>query len=124
MTTHSKQRTRSLRQRATDAERLMWAFLRDRRLLGYKFRRQHSIGPYFVDFVCLSEMLVVELDGGQHTEQAHYDEKRTRFLESKGYRLVRYWDHERLLDPELVLDDVLRHLQTPSPHPVPLPASG
>ena len=95
----------------------MWAFLRDRRLAGYKLRRQHSIGPYSVDFVSLSEKLVIELDGGQHAEQTHYDEKRTRFLQSRGYRVMRYWDHEMLLDPELVLDDVLLHLQTPFPSP-------
>ena len=88
----------------------MWAFLRDRRLAGYKFRRQHSIEPYFVDFVSLSEKLVIELDGGQHAERTHCDEKRTGFLQSRGYRVVRYWDHDMLLDPELVLDDVLRHL--------------
>ena len=117
MTTRSKQRARSLRQRATDAEQLMWAFLRDRRLAGYKFRRQHSIGPYFVDFVSLSEKLVIELDGGLHAERANYDEERTRFLQSTGYRVVRYWDHEMLLDPEPVLDDVLRHLQMPFPSP-------
>ena len=117
MTARSKQRARALRQSATDAEQLMWALLRDRRLAGYKFRRQHSIGPYFVDFVSLSEKLVVELDGGQHTEQTNYDGQRTHFLESRGYRVVRYWDHEMLLDPELVLDDVLRHLQTPLPSP-------
>ena len=101
----------------------MWAFLRDRRLGGYKFRRQHSIGPYFVDFVRISEKLVVELDGGQHAEhgQTDYDEKRTHFLPSRGYRVVRYWDHEMLLDPELVLDDVLRHLQTLCPLPRPSP---
>ena len=99
----------------------MWAFLRDRRLDGYEFRRQHSIGAYFVDFVRLSEKLVVELDGGQHAEQTDYDGKRTRFLESSGYRVVRYWDHEMLLDPELALDDVLRHLQTARPSPRPSP---
>ena len=102
----------------------MWAFLRDRRLDGYKFRRQHSIGAYFVDFVSLSEKLVIELDGGQHTEQTDYAEKRTRFLESRGYRVVRYWNHEMLLDPELVLDDVLRHLQTLRPCPFPIVGEG
>ncbi len=119
MTTDTRQRARSLCQRATDAERLMWAFLRDRRLHGYKFRRQQVIGPYIVDFVSLAVKLVVELDGGQHANRADYDERRTRFLESKGYRVVRYWDHEMLLEPEQVLDDVLRHLKGRSPHPVP-----
>ena len=95
----------------------MWAFLRDRRLASYKFRRQHPIGPYFVDVVSLSEKLVVELDGGQHAEQTNYGGNRTRFLKSRGYRVVRYWDHDMLLDAELVLDDVLRHLQTPLPSP-------
>ena len=104
---------RFLRERGRgEGSALMWAFLRDRRLVGFKFRRQHPIGPYYVDFVCLSIGLVIELDGGQHEEQSAYDEARTCYLECLGYQVVRYWDHEMLLEPELVLDDVLRHLQT------------
>ena len=87
----------------------MWAFLRARQLAGYNFRRQHSIGAYS------STLSVVELDGGQHAEQTHYEDKRTHFLESTGYRVVRYWDHELLLDPQLVLDDALGFSLTASP---------
>ena len=73
MTTHSKQRARSLRQQTTEAELLIIDFLQDRRRAGYKFPRQHSIGAYFVDFVSVSEKLVVDLDSGQQAEQTHYD---------------------------------------------------
>ena len=111
MASRKTKRVRSGRGSLTETERLFWAFARDRRLIGYKFRRQHPIGPYFADFVRLKAMLVVELDGGQHREQVTYDEARTRYIESKGFRVVRYWDHEMLLDAELVLDDVLRHLK-------------
>ncbi len=73
---------RGLRQTMTDAERELWYRLRNRHLAGYKFRRQHEIGHYIVDFVCMDVMLVVELDGGQHAEQQEYDE-RTRYLQAR-----------------------------------------
>ena len=63
-----KHRARSLRKNMTDVERLLWQLLRDRQLGGYKFRRQHPIGPFFVDFVCLEKELVIEVDGGQHPD--------------------------------------------------------
>jgi very-short-patch-repair endonuclease len=113
MSTRPKERARTLRQRSTDAENKLWAFLRDRRLAGYKFCQQHPIGPYLIDFVCLVEKLIIELDGGQHTAHFGYDEQRTSYLSSLGYRVVRYWNHKLLLEPEQVLDDVLRHLQPP-----------
>ena len=77
------------------------------------------MGRYIVDFVCLRAGLVVELDGGQHGEQLAYDEARTRQLKSMGYTVVRYWDHEVLLEPESVFKDVRRRLQS---HPSPLPS--
>ena len=110
---------RKLRREATDAERLLWLCLRDRRLAGYKFRRQYVIGPYGVDFVCLEAKLIVEVDGSQHIEQADYDGTRTNYLSSLGYNILRYWNHEILLDIDSVLQHILENLITPSPLPTP-----
>ena len=102
-----KSRARKLRQNATDAETLLWRHLRDRRLAGFKFRRQHVIGHYIVDFVCPSEKLIVELDGGQHAERVAYDERRTGYLESNGFRVVRFWNNDLLRDVDSVLVVIL-----------------
>ena len=91
-----KNKARVLRKNPTDAERALWQHLRLRQLRGYKFRRQQSIGCYIVDFVCLEKRLIVEVDGGQHAEQALYDAKRTGWLETQGFRIVRFWDDEVL----------------------------
>ena len=76
---------KKLRQQSTDAERILWKYLRAHRMAGYKFKRQVVIEPYIVDFVCLEARLIVEADGGQHQEQAADDLKRSVFLESLGY---------------------------------------
>ena len=102
-----KSRARKLRQNATDAETLLWRHLRDRRLAGFKFRRQHVIGHYIVDYVCPSEKLIVELDGGQHADRADYDERRTGYLESNGFRVVRFWNNDLLRDVDSVLVVIL-----------------
>lgn len=101
-----KSLARELRQQATDAERMLWKYLRAHRLAGYKFRRQVVIKPYIVDFVCLEAMLVVEADGGQHLEQAVDDLKRSVFLESLGYKVMRFWNHEILGDIQTVLEQI------------------
>ncbi len=73
---------------------------------GCKFRRQWPIGSYIVDFACLSRKLLIELDGGQHAEAIVYDEARTKFLEAKGYRVIRFWNNEMLLETEAVLQRI------------------
>ncbi|MES9874965.1 MAG: endonuclease domain-containing protein [Candidatus Sedimenticola sp. 6PFRAG7] len=103
-------RARELRRNQTDAEQLLWRSLKSRQLKGYKFRRQFPVHPYIVDFACLSENLIVELDGGQHTEQLDYDEKRTAFLESKGYRVIRFWNNEVLNQLPDVVEEIARQL--------------
>ncbi|MES9846224.1 MAG: endonuclease domain-containing protein [Candidatus Sedimenticola sp. 6PFRAG5] len=103
-------RARELRRNQTDAEQLLWRSLKSRQLNGYKFRRQFPVHPYIVDFACLSENLIVELDGGQHTEQLDYDEKRTAFLESKGYRVIRFWNNEVLNQLPDVVEEIARQL--------------
>ncbi|MET0049056.1 MAG: endonuclease domain-containing protein [Sedimenticola sp.] len=103
-------RARELRRNQTDAEQLLWKSLKGRQLNGYKLRRQYPIHLYIVDFVCLSEKLIIELDGGQHTEQMDYDEKRTAFLESKGYSVVRFWNNEVLNQLAEVIEEIARQL--------------
>ena len=80
-------RARALRKDSTHAENYLWYLLRSRRLSKYKFRRQYVINPYIVDFICLHKKLIIELDGGQHAEAQYYDDKRTTFLELKGYKV-------------------------------------
>ena len=111
---------RLLRKNATDAEQLLWRRLRNRQLAGFKFRRQVAIEPYIVDFVCFDARLIVEADGGQHLEQGNYDSKRTTELRAMGYELVRFWNYEILEDIDVVLEEILKHLNI-SPHPSPLP---
>ena len=117
-------RARSLRSTPTDAEALLWHHLRDRRMANQKFRRQRPIGPYFADFACLEAKLIVELDGGQHTEAVAYDENRTRFIEAQGYRVLRFWNREVLTQIDAVRERILQALQEDSPHPSPLPQAG
>jgi very-short-patch-repair endonuclease len=106
-------RSRNLRRDQSDAESKLWFLLRDRKLCEVKFRRQHPIGRFIVDFCCLERHLIVELDGGQHAEQKakEADIERATFLRSKGYRVLRFWNHEVLLETEEVLErifDVLK----------------
>lgn len=114
---------RDLRRNQTDAEQLMWALLRDRRLLNKKFRRQHPINRYVLDFYCHDEKLAIELDGGQHNEEKNklYDEKRAGFLTEQGIRILRFWNHQVLQETESVMQAVYDALQVEDPHPNPLP---
>lgn len=110
------QYARNLRNDATDAERKLWQRLRGRQLFDCKFRRQHPIAGYIADFVCVEARLVIELDGGQHVEQAEYDAERSRKLAINGYKVLRFWNDDVLLRTELVLEQICRELQ---PHPSP-----
>jgi adenine-specific DNA-methyltransferase len=111
---------RDLRQQASDVEQALWQRLRNRQILNAKFRRQHPIPPYVVDFVCLDKKLIIEADGGQHAERQTYDERRTAFLEEQGFRVLRFWNNEVLIETETVLEVIFRALKE-SPHPSPLP---
>jgi len=101
-----KQLARTLRKQQTDAEKLLWSQLRNRQLEGCKFRQQQPIGPYIADFLSLEPKLIIELDGGQHTEQQDEDSKRTRYLQVLGYRVLRFWNHEVLNDLDAVLEAI------------------
>lgn len=97
---------KSMRHTATDAESLMWQLLRNKRFMNLKFRRQHVIAPYIVDFYCHELGLVVELDGGQHgtVEAVEYDAERTKFLEALDLTVVRYWNYDVLGRTDVVLE--------------------
>ena len=99
---------KTMRTNATDAESLMWQLLRAKRFMNLKFRRQHVIKPYIVDFYCHEIGLVIELDGGQHgtDETIEYDTERTKFLEALGLKVVRYWNHDVLNRTEVILDNL------------------
>jgi very-short-patch-repair endonuclease len=99
-------RARTLRRQSSDAESVLWRHLRARRLMGYKFRRQVVIEPYIVDFVCLDARLIIEADGGQHSDQVSYDNDRTVRLEGMGYRVLRFWNHEILGELQSVLEQI------------------
>jgi very-short-patch-repair endonuclease len=104
-------RAKVLRKKATEAETQLWYFLRNRRLKGYKFKRQEIINPYIVDFICPYKKLIIELDGGQHALSEDYDQRRTAFLEKQGYKVVRFWNHEVFNSVDEVLDVILVELQ-------------
>ncbi len=116
-----KNRAKRLRKNLTDAERCLWQRLRNRELSGWKFRRQHSIGPYIADFVCIEKRLVIELDGGQHAENLESDAKRSEYLKEKGYRILRFWNNDVLREGESVLNVILSCLEKDTPSPAPSP---
>ena len=116
-------KARNLRVALTDVERLLWTYLRGRRLRNFKFRRQQPIGGYIVDFVCVETRLVIELDGGQHSEQVTQDAHRTAMLAKNGFRVMRFRNDEVLKNLEGVLEEILRQLEAP-PSPQPSPAGG
>ena len=111
---------RQLRRNMTDAERALWHALRGKQLGGHRFRRQHPIGPYVVDFVCLEAKLVIEIDGGQHNE-SQADSDRDAGLKAAGFRVLRFWNNDVLSNAAGVCDAVLAAL---GPHPGPPPHAG
>jgi very-short-patch-repair endonuclease len=114
---------RKLRHNQTDAELLLWYRLRGLQLEGVKFRRQHPIGDYIVDFVSLNKKLIIEVDGGQHNEPPNMnkDEKRSEWLTSQGYKILRFWNNDVWQNMDGVFLEILRCCQADDPHPNPLP---
>ena len=100
---------RGLRRRQTDAEAKLWQRLRAGQVPGRKFRRQHPVGPYIVDFVCLDAKLVVEADGSQHGGES--DASRDAFLRANGFRVLRFWNNDILLDTDVVMNAIWDALQ-------------
>jgi very-short-patch-repair endonuclease len=107
-----RQRARKLRTESTDAEQCLWYYLRAHRL-GYKFKRQVPMGHFIVDFICYEGRLIIELDGGQHQERQSYDTQRTETFLSKGFRVLRFWNHEVLQNTTDVLE-VIRKALSPA----------
>ena len=107
----AQQRAQALRNRATDAERFLWDRLRRRQLRGYRFRRQVPIGNYIADFVCIEARLIIEVDGSQHETRRTYDEQRTRYLEQRGFRILRIWDNQVFTEMQPALEAILNMLE-------------
>ncbi len=104
---------RALRRDHTDAEGLLWSRLRDKQIDGHKFRRQQPIGPYIADFACMTEKLLIELDGGGHAEQKAKDRRREEYLRRSGYRVLRFWNTEVFENLSGVLERVREALADP-----------
>jgi adenine-specific DNA-methyltransferase len=119
---------REMRSGMTDAEALLWKLLRNRRLAGAKFRRQHPIGRYILDFYCVEQKLCIELDGSQHGEAVAYDQLRDQCLQRQGIRILRFWNNQMLMETEGVLEKIYQALSGTAPidalTPPPLPQAG
>jgi very-short-patch-repair endonuclease len=102
---------RRLRADATEAEQKLWAQLRKRQLYGFQFRRQYSIGPFFVDFICLDARLIIEVDGAQHADQKEQDQSRSEFFRGSGYDVLRFWNFEVLSDVDSVVERIAEVLR-------------
>jgi len=135
MASNLPRRARELRRDSTDAERLLWKRLKARQVLDLKFRRQEQIGYYIVDFVCYEVSLIVEADGGQHLENRENDEVRTHWLNSQGFKVLRFWNNDILTNIESVIEviraDCLNRVSSvqscpdhPSPQPSPTRGEG
>jgi very-short-patch-repair endonuclease len=122
--THNVVAAKRLRRNQTDAERLLWLRIRNRRLDGLKFKRQVPIYQYIVDFCCAEARLIIELDGGQHSVRQEADDARTKKIEELGDLVLRFWNNGVLSNLEGVLETILstarQHSPEP-PHPNPLP---
>ena len=103
------QRAKSLRKQSTDTERHLWYYLRANQL-GYKFKRQVPIENYIVDFACLEKRLIIELDGGQHSDNQKYDSDRTAWLNRRGFKVLRFWNHEVFQQTESIIEIIIQTL--------------
>ena len=103
-------RAKQLRKNSTDAEHALWKRLRNKQLLGCKFKRQTPVGRYIVDFACFSHNLIVELDGSQHLAQEEYDAERSEWLRSQGFTVLRFWNNDALTNTDSVLERIMQEL--------------
>ena len=114
---------KTLRANQTEAEQRLWYHLRAHRFMALKFKRQKPMGRFIVDFVCVERQLIIEIDGGQHAEQAEYDQYRDAWLRSQGYTVLRFWNHEVMQQLEGVLEQI-RNAVALSPGPSPTSGRG
>ena len=112
---------RALRKKDTWAEKLVWTWLRDRRFSAYKFRRQHTYGPYILDFYCVEASVNIELDGSQHgfPEYQAKDKERDEWLAARGVKVLRFWNGNLRRDKDSIRDVIWYALQERLPHPLP-----
>ena len=111
---------KALRKTMTDAERALWYHLRGHRFTGVKFKRQKPIGPFIVDFVALEHRLVIEVDGGQHADDANGDRERDAWLAAHGYQVLRFWNNQVLQELPAVLERIDAMIGAEPPSPLPL----
>jgi very-short-patch-repair endonuclease len=109
-----RQRTRELRQPQTPAEQAVWRFLSNRQAGGFKFRRQHPIGRFIVDFYCPEAKLIIEIDGDSHADQVDYDQARTEWLESQGCHVIRFTNQEVKENISAVIENILEYCKNKS----------
>ena len=109
---------RRLRKSSTDTEKHLWMHLRNRQIAGFKFRRQHPIGKYVVDFVNLEKKVIIEVDGGQHALNER-DKIRDEWLRAEGFKVLRFWDNQIFNNLDSVLELIRDVLLTPHPNPLP-----
>jgi very-short-patch-repair endonuclease len=121
--TQHKPLVKTLRHHPTDAEKKLWRHLRNRQILGAKFRRQQPFGPYILDFYCAESKLAIELDGGQHGEPntAGEDKQRDEYLKQEGVMVLRFWNNQLFCEFDGVIDVIQATLEKRTPHPNPLP---
>ena len=100
-----------LRKQTTPAEKKLWAYLRLMREDGIRFRRQYAIGTYITDFCAPRKKIIIELDGSQHLDQEEYDDERTKYLESQGYKVIRFWNNQVMKDIDDVMKEILFALE-------------
>ncbi|MFZ2054759.1 MAG: DUF559 domain-containing protein [Candidatus Aminicenantales bacterium] len=116
LNSYPKDFARSLGKESTNVEKLLWRQLRAKRLLGLKFRRQEPIGKYIVDFVCYEKKIIIELDGGQHSEYEEKDQKRDEWFRSEGFKILRFWNNDVISQTEEILEIIAKKcLESPSP---------
>ena len=123
MTSNLTPLAKQLRRSHTEAEKALWKHLRSKGLSGLKFRRQQPIGAYIVDFVCLEKKLIIEVDGGQHSNSEE-DRRRDAWLQGEGYAVLRFWNNEVLGNLEGVMEVIWRRCGAPSPQSPPLDKGG
>lgn len=105
---------KALRKKPTDAEKLLWHYLRLKQMEGLKFRRQQPIDNYIVDFICFEKRIIIEADGGQHAEQKERDIERDTYLQKQGFKVLRFWNNEVLQNIEGVLETIRKECLSPS----------
>jgi very-short-patch-repair endonuclease len=103
--------SRELRKKSTRAEQYLWRYLKNRQFCNIKFKRQFIIKPYIIDFICLEHRLIIEMDGSQHLDSEEYDKNRTIYLESLGFKVIRFWNHEVLQNTQIVLSVIYDELK-------------